>query len=208
MPKPTFRNLPHEKRERFVDAALDEFTRHPYDVASVSRVVNRLGIAKGSIYQYFSDKFDLFRWLVGEALERRGDVQPPPNGAAPFEALRARATATLGFWQAEPRWACLLLRLQDPSSEERVTALARETRERELEALTTWARAAQERGAVRGDVEPSTLAPLLYALLDRGLARSYREGREPSEAAEDVADGRAEALASLATELLERGITA
>lgn len=47
--------------------ALEEFADRDYDGASVSRVVARAGIAKGSIYQYFIDKKDLYLHLVDEA---------------------------------------------------------------------------------------------------------------------------------------------
>ncbi|TVR57752.1 MAG: TetR/AcrR family transcriptional regulator [Spirochaetaceae bacterium] len=71
MPKDTFFNLPIEKRERFIEAALDEFSLHDYRTASVSRIVAALGIAKGSVYQYFDDKKELYRYLVTLAAETK-----------------------------------------------------------------------------------------------------------------------------------------
>ena len=59
MPKETFLNLPEEKRNRILDAAIQEFAANPYDVASISNIVRKVGIAKGSFYQYFEDKKDL-----------------------------------------------------------------------------------------------------------------------------------------------------
>ena len=55
MPTPTFDRLAPAKRDAFLDAALAEFAAHDFDTASVSRVVAELGIAKGSVYQYFAD---------------------------------------------------------------------------------------------------------------------------------------------------------
>lgn len=63
MPKPTFEKLNNEKKERIIDAFIKEFSGHRYDDASLSRVVKQLGIAKGSIYQYFEDKLDLYLYL-------------------------------------------------------------------------------------------------------------------------------------------------
>jgi AcrR family transcriptional regulator len=85
MPKPTFLNLPDAKRDRITELALDEFSTHPYRQASLSRIVARAGIAKGSMYQYFENKLDLYRWLVTDELERRrnewleSDVPRPEN---------------------------------------------------------------------------------------------------------------------------------
>lgn len=71
MPTATFLQLPPAKRERFVGAALDEFALHDYRTASVSRVARSAGIAKGSVYQYFDGKQDLYHYLVALAAERK-----------------------------------------------------------------------------------------------------------------------------------------
>ena len=68
MPKATFINLKAEKKKQFTDAFLREFAVKSYDEASLSSVVKALGIAKGSVYQYFDDKLDLFNYLVGESV--------------------------------------------------------------------------------------------------------------------------------------------
>ena len=67
MPKQTFLNLPEEKRKAFLEIALEEFANHDYNTASVSKIVERAGIAKGSVYQYFEDKQDLFLYLLDYA---------------------------------------------------------------------------------------------------------------------------------------------
>lgn len=63
-PSETFIRLPEEKKQRIITAFLHEFTDKKYDDASLSVVVKKLGIAKGSIYQYFSDKIGVFFYLI------------------------------------------------------------------------------------------------------------------------------------------------
>ena len=65
----TFKNLEHEKRQRILDAAVDEFARHGFRQASVNQMVQRLGIAKGSIFQYFGSKEGLFRLIFDYAVD-------------------------------------------------------------------------------------------------------------------------------------------
>lgn len=67
MPKPTFFNLPEEKREAICRVALEEFATHPYGQVSINRIVARAGIAKGSFYQYFDGKKDLLFYLLDRA---------------------------------------------------------------------------------------------------------------------------------------------
>ena len=64
MPKSTFNNLAEKKQKAIIQAFMKEFTLHSYDKASLSKVVEQLGIAKGSIYQYFGNKQELFLYLV------------------------------------------------------------------------------------------------------------------------------------------------
>lgn len=63
----TFRRLPEEKRTRFLEAAWEEFTRVSFAEASTNQIVRRAGVPRGSFYQYFRDKEDLFIYLMTQA---------------------------------------------------------------------------------------------------------------------------------------------
>jgi len=63
MAKETFLNLSPEKRNRFTEAALREFSSNDFQSASVTAIVKELGIAKGSVYQYFENKLELWLYL-------------------------------------------------------------------------------------------------------------------------------------------------
>ena len=71
MPKETFKNLPDKKRQLIEKEAIHEFAVSGYDKASISRIVKKCGIAKGSFYQYFDDKKDLFLYLIGKVSEKK-----------------------------------------------------------------------------------------------------------------------------------------
>jgi AcrR family transcriptional regulator len=66
--KKTFENLPEEKQQRVLAEATREFADHGYHQASVNRIVDRLGIAKGSLFKYFGNKQGLFEHLFGHAV--------------------------------------------------------------------------------------------------------------------------------------------
>src|SRR5678815_4721000 len=91
MPKPTFLNLPEDKRERIVELAIEEFSDKPYAQASISNIVARAGIAKGSFYQYFEDKLDLYRWLLLDVAAHRKlayvEARMPAESGDMFEVL-------------------------------------------------------------------------------------------------------------------------
>ncbi len=77
MPKPTFFNLPKERRHLIFRHALEEFAQFPYEQASLSAIVSKANIAKGSMYQYFSGKKDLYMYLITEVYgQKREFLQP------------------------------------------------------------------------------------------------------------------------------------
>ncbi len=99
MPKQTFLNLPEEKRSAFIDIAIAEFADNDYNTASVSKIVEKADIAKGSVYQYFEDKQDLFMYLMdvsNKAMLEFVTRSTPPNPDSDFfELLRWQMSATV-----------------------------------------------------------------------------------------------------------------
>jgi AcrR family transcriptional regulator len=63
MPTETFFNLAEAKRQRLIEVALKEFAENNYDSASINKIIKELNIARGSVYQYFTDKLDLWLYL-------------------------------------------------------------------------------------------------------------------------------------------------
>lgn len=64
MPKDTFLNLPEEKKKKIYNAALEEFANKSYEKVSITNIVNNSSISKGSFYQYFEDKADLYKYIM------------------------------------------------------------------------------------------------------------------------------------------------
>lgn len=71
MPKNTFFNIDKKKRERFLKVCFREFSAHEFNTASVSLIVQELEIAKGSVYQYFENKDELYSYLVDLAVAEK-----------------------------------------------------------------------------------------------------------------------------------------
>jgi AcrR family transcriptional regulator len=66
MPNSTFFRLPKEKQQRLVDAAWQEFTQTKFSDVSINRIIQNAKIPRGSFYQYFADKDDLFFYLISD----------------------------------------------------------------------------------------------------------------------------------------------
>ncbi|HET9912642.1 MAG TPA: TetR/AcrR family transcriptional regulator [Anaerolineales bacterium] len=106
MPKQTFLNLPQEKRDTIINAAIEEFAQYGLENASTNRIVENSGISKGSFYQYFEDKEDVFRYLM-TVLEREKmdfikDKHPPSNNMDTFDYFRWLVKTGMEFNSAYP----------------------------------------------------------------------------------------------------------
>ncbi|MGW0877744.1 TetR/AcrR family transcriptional regulator [Streptomyces sp. NPDC002740] len=64
MPTPTWTRLSPARRERVLVAAMDEFGTHGYSTGSLNVIAREAGVAKGSLFQYFSGKLDLFTYVA------------------------------------------------------------------------------------------------------------------------------------------------
>jgi len=107
MPKQTFLNLPEEKRQAVVNAAIDEFADYGFEGSSINRIVANSGISKGSFYQYFEDKMDVFRHLMdllaNEKIEFFKDKHPPSTNLDTFEYFHWMVRTGMEFSSTCPR---------------------------------------------------------------------------------------------------------
>lgn len=70
MPKQTFFHLSKDKQDTLIQAAKQEFSRAPLHEASIANIIKSAGIPRGSFYQYFEDKDDLFYYLLTQLAEK------------------------------------------------------------------------------------------------------------------------------------------
>ena len=73
LPKQTFLNLPMDKQQTLIDSAMKEFSRVPLYEASISNIIKHAGIARGSFYQYFEDKDDIFFYILNDYAKRNNE---------------------------------------------------------------------------------------------------------------------------------------
>lgn len=129
MPSQTFFNLPKQKREALIKIALDEFSNLDYNSASISRIVRETNIAKGSFYQYFEDKKDLYIYLLNLLSEAKlAFLQETPQPKAEmdfYEYLSWLFETSIQFDKSHPILSRLSYRafygnssIRDPAIEE------------------------------------------------------------------------------------------
>jgi AcrR family transcriptional regulator len=182
----TFLGLSEEKRSRVVDAAVSEFSDKGYHRASINAMVGRLGIAKGSIFQYFKNKERLFLFVFEHALavvkSNLAEVRDMSAEEPFFERLRSSLIAGVRFVEEHPRLYNIYLRIMFEGGIPFREELVEKVRRLSAKYLGSLVARGIERGEIRNDLNIETQTFILDALFDRFLqAFSMRHIGAPPE---------------------------
>jgi AcrR family transcriptional regulator len=169
----TFRNLSPSKQDRILRVVAEEFGEKGYAGASINAMVRRLGIAKGSIFQYFGDKKGLFLFVFDTAMARVKDylrtVRDQTREEDLFTRLEATLLAGVIFLHKHPVIYRLYIRtLFDDSIPFRNQILA-SLRTYSFKYLKSLLEAARDRGELRADLDLEKAGFVLDAVMDRFL---------------------------------------
>jgi AcrR family transcriptional regulator len=108
LPRDTFFNLEEEKQERIIDVAISEFEIKTYQNVSVNTIVRKAHISKGSFYQYFEDKKDLYQFLIDKMVQEKlkyiTEAMSNPLNHGFFELMRDTYRSGLEFAKDNPRY--------------------------------------------------------------------------------------------------------
>lgn len=165
MPKQTFLNLPEEKRKVVIDAAIDEFAEYGLENASTNRIVANSGISKGSFYQYFADKQDVFLYLLTvlerEKMEYFKGKHPPSGNMDTFGYFRWMIKEGMEFNTSHPMLAQAISRVMFGEGMYYGNTFA-DVRERTSQGL----KAMIQQAIQRGEVDPSVDVDLAVMVME------------------------------------------
>lgn len=173
MPKATFQNLAPGKQQRIVQAAVSEFSSTPYVRANLDRIAAGARVSKGSLYQYFSGKLDLYRYLILEvlpakkmrAIEQCQKVAP----TSVWEHFEQAFLAGLQFSIQEPELTRLGVRfLRDADQACELAELAAAQRTLGQRWVTEKLTQGQAKGEVRESLDLAYAAPIVAHALGEG----------------------------------------
>lgn len=144
-----------------LEGFLREFASHDYSNASISRVVKELGIAKGSVYQYFGSKLDLYHSLLGKCQEvklsyvfgiKREDY---PDFWAHYRALFLQG---IQFDLERPIHSQMIFRASQDRSNPELKSFLDQNFKQGLAIFTQWIGDEQEKGLITESFEASFIA--------------------------------------------------
>ena len=192
MPKDTFFNLPEDKRKLICKVAIEEFAEYSFDQASINRIVAKSGIAKGSFYQYFEDKKDLFLYLVQMAAEAKAEYISPlmrnPDEHDFFTLLREAYVSGIQFAAEHPEYAEISKKMLENKDAPIYRELMAENLPSAYEFFETLLENAVARGEVRADIDTKMFAYMI-ASMNTHVVEYYME-----HVAQDCDEGMFETL--------------
>lgn len=181
--KNTFRNLPEEKQKLIVKEAVREFAANGYQRASLNTIVKRLGIAKGSLYQYFENKEALFLYIFEQfTLSVKRMVKELTGEGAEdgfFGHVRRVLWAGVQFIDEQPEYFQIYLKALFEHDVPQREDLVAKVRLFSMEYFAPICQQDQRQGKIRQDVPVPVIVFMLDATMDRflqGYASPYLDG--------------------------------
>lgn len=198
VPKETFINLSDEKKEKIFRAAVDEFAAHRFSEASINQIIKSAEISRGSFYQYFNDKEDLYLYVITEigkeklaVIERVGQ---PDLDADFFQAYMYIFEVALQWAKERPLYNQIGMLMEVDNSEFIIKLRALSAKAFEM--LKGMVERDKQRGLIRQHLDSDLIVDVFYTLQMQMLKEYVREGNY---------DGMKQKVADI-LELLKHGI--
>ncbi len=168
MPTETWWNLSPEKRERVTRAAMVEFGKRGFSAGSLNVIAREADIAKGSLFQYFDDKLDMFTAIceagiqtIRDAALRGVDVDNDEF----FAALRKITRNWLKFFSTHPVERAMAYAAGNEVDEEAAAAVRQVTSAHFVSELTPLVKGADARGEFGEGVKSDQVISMVVLVL-------------------------------------------
>jgi AcrR family transcriptional regulator len=169
----TYKKLEADKQQKVLDAAIEEFACHGFRQASMNRMVQKINIAKGSLFQYFGNKDGLFQFIfdhaVGLVRQSLRQVKLETAESDFFERIRRSLLTGIRFIDRHPRVYQIYLKMIFQEDFPLRTQFLQQVHLFSAEYLRPLVETGVERGDLRQDVDIDMTVFMLDALMDRFL---------------------------------------
>ncbi len=176
MPTDTFYNLKTEKKERVIEAIIKELSSHTYEHINLSNIVRDSGIARGSFYQYFSDKDDLFMYFFQYIGEKKAamyqDLFDPRTELSFLERFKRMYLRGFEFAKAYPKLVAAGYNMMQ-SKAFMDTDLMKSSIEQGILYFENLIKIDQEKGIIRKTIDANLLASMILDYMNKMTFESY-----------------------------------
>ncbi|OBK97140.1 TetR family transcriptional regulator [Mycobacterium asiaticum] len=184
MPTVTWARVDPARRAAVIEAAEAEFGAHGFSNGSLNVIARRAGVAKGSLFQYFADKRDLYAFIADVASQRvRGYVEgiiAELDSSRPFfDFLTDLLDAWVAYYAEHPRERALHAAATLEVDTDARISVRNVIHRHYLEVLRPLVTEAQRRGDLRADSDTDALLSLLLMIFPHLALAPYMRGLDP-----------------------------
>lgn len=174
-----FEQLAELKQKTIIDASVNEFANNGFKNASVNKIVEKAGISKGSLFNYFKSKNLLFDHIYQIALREvksyLATVRDESKNDDFFTRFSKIINSGVTFINKHPRLARIYFRLLNSDDSPHGKAIIQKLHGEAIRYLTDFVKTGIERKELRSELNPSTVAFLMESTLNRILQVHYLE---------------------------------
>lgn len=184
MPTVTWARVDPARRAAVVDAAEAEFGAHGFSGGSLNVIARRAGVAKGSLFQYFADKRDLYGFIADVASQRvRSYLEVRIRELDPsrpfFDFLTDLLDDWIVYFAEHPRERALHAAVSLEVDTDARVSVRTVVHRHYLEVLRPLVRDAHVRGDLRADADTDALLSLLLLIFPHLALAPYVRGMDP-----------------------------
>ena len=184
MPTVTWARVDAARRSAVVEAAEAEFGAHGFSGGSLNVIARRAGVAKGSLFQYFADKRDLYAFITDVVSQRvRSYMEDRIRQLDPSRPFFDFLTDWLDVWIAyfadHPHERSLHAAASLEVDTDARVSVRSVIHRHYLEVLRPLVRDAQLRGDFRKDADLDALMSLLLLIFPHLALAPYMRGMDP-----------------------------
>lgn len=178
VPTQTFQNLPETKKNRIFDSIKQEIIRHGVDHFLIAPIIRESEIPRGSFYQYFTDKKDVFDYLIGEIGQKKKMFFSQNQilkleGHVPFsERLKTTLYWGLEFSTTFPEYQAVWHQLQLTKSP-LLMPWIEQSKENAFRMYVEWLRVDMDQGLLNPNLDVEVTASLFVSLTTESLLSDF-----------------------------------
>lgn len=149
-----------EARKRVIAAALEVFAKSGYHDAKMDEIAERAAVSKGTLYNQFSSKEDMFRGVAEHLLKQEEDTYGVLlDDADPVEAFKLLYSGIEAIF--EGKMGLMFEVYSIAYRDQRMRDIISESMSAEVSGFAQVIAFMQARGKIRRDVDPETFATML-----------------------------------------------
>ena len=174
-----FEQLADLKQKSIIDASVNEFANNGFKNASVNKIVEKAGISKGSLFNYFKSKNLLFDHIYAIALREvksyLAKVRDESENDDFFTRFSKIINAGIMFINKQPRLAKIYFRLLNSDDSPQGKKIIQKLHNEAIRYLTYFIEKGIDRSELQSNLNPATVAFMMESILNRILQVHYLE---------------------------------